>query len=308
MSQLYSGEVAWLDESVITDARVTNYARNYLGIREIRPEEIVRRLSIEFLEDQSDTWIQELYRFLNPQRALRRELRSLSIVRLNDGSHVVPQTEGQYRIYLPTDEDTAFRTVRREVCEDEIARTFLERLGIREWDRIDDLIENVLPKFRPSDPELLLDEYSAHIGRIVEIWHSSNRDMRQRLEQALETATWICTVDTDDRSDVEFCRPSDVYLATDELITLLDGVKGFRIVDRRRECLVGAEVEELMKNCGVADGLRPVRAHNPDRFTSRELSQMRRKAYPDLHSHDPWDYSFVDLAIAWIRSHSSFDM
>ena len=294
LSQLYSGEAAWLDESVINDARVTNYARNYLDIREIRPEEIVKRLSIEFLEDQSDTWIQDLYRFLSPQRALRRDLHSLPIVRLNDGSHVLPQPEGQYRIYLPTDEDTAFRTVRREVCEDSIARTFLEGLGIREWDRIDDLIENVLPKFRPSDPKLTLDEYSADIGRIVEIWHSSNRDMRQRLERALETVTWICAVDTEDRSDVEFCRPSDVYLATDELIALLDGVKGFRTVDRRRECLVGAEVEELMKNCGVPDGLRPVRAHNPDRFTFRELSQMRCRAYPDLQSHDPWDSSLID--------------
>ena len=294
LSELYGGEIGWLDESVRNHARIVNYARNYLRIREARPEEIVRRLSTEFLENQDDRWVQDLYRFLNPQRALRRELSRLPIVRLSDGSHVVPPVEGVGRVYLPTDEDTSFQTVRREVCEDEPARTFLEGVGIREWDRIDDLAENVLPKFRLSDPEPLFDEYLKDIDRIIEVWCSSNRDLRQRLEQVLKTATWICAVDTKDRSDVKLRQASDVYLATDELIALLDGVKGFRIVDRRRECLIGTEVEELMKNCGAAEGLRPVRVDDPDRFTSTELSQMRRRAYPDLQAHDPWYHTLVD--------------
>ena len=302
LSRLYSSEFIWLDASVTNNARLMNYVKNFLYIREVRPEEIVRRLTAAFLEDQTDVWIQDLYRFLQPLGALRRELNSIPIVRLSDGSHLTPQVKGLSPVYLPADEDTSFRTVRREVCEDETARAFLEGLGIREWDRIDDLIQNVLPKYRLAGLGPSLEEYADDVHRVLSVWVSSNHGMRTRLEQELRNVAWICTVDAKARSNVELCLPSDVYLATEEVEILFGGVGGFRIVDRSRACLIGTEIEALMKNCGAGDSLRPVRVLGRDRFTPGELSQMRQKAYPGLQAHDAWDYKIIDWQLHGLES------
>ena len=302
LSRLYGRDVVWLDGSVTSDSRLLNYVRNSLNIREVRPEEMIRRLSVGFLEDQTDEWIQDLYRFLQPQRALHGELRGIPIARLSDGSHVKPNTEGRGRVYLPSDEDTSFRTMHRRVCEDEIARGLLESLGIRKWDRIDDLVENVLPRYRASDGCPSMFEYSEDLRRIVRVWNSSNDSMRHRLEQELNGIAWVWAVDAGDPSHGEWCQPKDVYLAADELVTLFGGVEGFRIVDQSYECLVGTEIENLMKRCGAADGLRPIKVSYPDRFTEKELAQMRRRAYPSLQFHDAWDYDLIDWQLEGLET------
>lgn len=294
LSQLYNRRLAWLDASITGDSRFLAYARNYLAIREVRPEEIIRRLDKPFLETQSDVWIQGLYRSLQPQRALRKELSAIPIVRLSDGSHVASEVDARSGIYLPTGESTSFRTVRRAVCEDETARAFLEWLGIRKWDRIDDLVENVLPTYTQSDPCPTSEKYTEDIGRIVEVWSSSSQSMKQQMEHRLKDASWIQTVDAQNWANIEFCQPRDVYLATEELIALYSGVEGSRMVDKSQACLVGVDIERLMKNCGAYDCLRPVPTSDPNRFNSGELSQMRRKAYPSLQSHEPWEYSLKD--------------
>ena len=294
LSRLYGQQVAWLAASVTSSPRLATYVRTQMDVREIRPEEIVRRLTTDFLKDQTDVWIQDLYLFLEPQRALLKELRSIPIARLTDGSHVRPEIKGLGQVYFSADEDTSFRTVRHEVCEDETVRAFLERLGVRKWDRIDHLIENVLAKYQLTGFRPSLEEYSDDVNCVLAVWSSSNSGMRSRLEQELRQLAWIFAVDAEDRSNIELCLPRKVYLATDELVALFGGVGGFHIVDSCRECLVGSEIDVLMKNCDAADSLRPVRVRNQDRFTSSELSQMRRQAYPDLQAHDPWDYSVSD--------------
>ena len=63
----------WLDRTISRDRtpELRRYLVWQLGIREFTPEAFLSRLTAGFLEKQTDEWIQDLYKFLGSQRALR---------------------------------------------------------------------------------------------------------------------------------------------------------------------------------------------------------------------------------------------
>jgi Domain of unknown function (DUF3883) len=55
-----------------------------------------------------------------------------------------------------------------------------------------------------------------------------------------------------------FAKPNEVYLATDRLKQLFDGVEGVLRVDDTYQCLRGEDTRELLEACGAVRYLRPV--------------------------------------------------
>src|SRR5690606_36709030 len=130
-------------------------------------EAIVPRLTQSFLEAQPDDWIARLYEFLNGQPALRRRLDAQPLVRLSDGRQVVARVNGEPQAFLPSDVETGFPTVSPVVCANPEARSFLFSLGITVPDLVDDVVLNVLRKYRGDTVDVDDDQYARDIDRIV---------------------------------------------------------------------------------------------------------------------------------------------
>ena len=87
-----------------------------LILAEIRPEGIVEKLTANFLEKQSDSWIIRLYKFLRKRHALIDKLKAVPIIRLESGKHVEPfKKNGSPNAYLPPDTETNFPIVSRKI-------------------------------------------------------------------------------------------------------------------------------------------------------------------------------------------------
>ena len=100
----------WLERTISRDRtpELRRYVVQELGIRELTPEAVVKRLTGAFLEDQTDDWTHRLYEFLASRPALRSRVISLPIIRLSDGSHVPPFAGDERRAFLPGPVDTGF--------------------------------------------------------------------------------------------------------------------------------------------------------------------------------------------------------
>ena len=148
----HSKPLQWLDRTISRNRtpELHKYLTGELKIQEFTPERLLSCLTASFLEEQTDEWIQDLYKFLGSQRALRRRMESLPIIRLDDGSHVQPTVDGEPQAFLPGPGETSFPTVRAAVCRTDEAREFLESLKLTEPDPVDNVIRNVLPKYRRS--------------------------------------------------------------------------------------------------------------------------------------------------------------
>lgn len=279
VAALFSSEVAaWLSGDITLDKapEIRQYLMRELDIDEITPTKLVPNLTKSFLEAQSDEWVLRLYEFLSGQeKALRRHLDTVPLIRLDDGTHVVARENGNARAFLPSTIATSFPTMRRAVCATLEARDFLISLGITEPDPVDDVIWNILPKYQQEEVGVDDDAYAADIERIRAAFSTDSGVQKEKLRAALRDANFVMVVDTGDGKPY-VAKPCEVYIATDRLQQLFAGVPDILIVDNEYDCLRGEDIRDLLVSCGASRYLIPEAM--PSGLGHSEKVQIRREA------------------------------
>lgn len=260
LAALHGGgaEIVWLSGDITQDRTpdLRRYLMQELDVEELTPEAIIPKLDKTFLEQQTDDWIRKLYEFLNGQLALRWRVKDLPLIRLQDGTHVPPKRDGQPLAFLPGPTATGFPVVRRAACNSETALEFLRSLGLTEPDPVDDVVHNILPKYR-DEVEVSDEEYANDIARILHAFGPDSKSRREKLLNALRQTAFVKAVKAGDSSKW-FAQPDKVYLATQRLKKLFDGVPNVLMVDDSYDCLGGEDVRKLLEACGAVRYLRPV--------------------------------------------------
>jgi hypothetical protein len=179
------------------------YLRDEAGLEEITAEGVVTRLTETFLASQPDEWISQLYEFLNMTPALSRkprlpnervgQARIKPIIRLHDGSHVVPFNDAGFpAAYLPGQVATEFPTVRRSVLSAAPARQYLESLGFTAPDAVTEVIDIVLPRYEGLDMrDLDLARHDSDVELIARALSRADADRRSRLLERLAKTTFL---------------------------------------------------------------------------------------------------------------------
>ena len=265
----------WLESTISRDRtpELRRYLVQELGIREFTPEALLGRLTRAFLDEQTDEWIQDLYEFLGSRPALRPRVASLPIVRLEDGSHVPPVFEEEPQAFLPGDVETSFPTVRADVCRTDESRELLESLNLTEPDPVDNVIRNVLPKYREG-AELSDAEYASDVGLMLGAVQTDSRAQQDRLVKKLRATPWVRAVDgLGERGLWE--KPGNLYIATERLRSLFDGVGNVLFVDPDISCLKGKKVRPLLERSGATRYLKPIEVKCD--LPKETLAEIRRR-------------------------------
>jgi hypothetical protein len=267
---------AWLADDITQDRapELRAYLLRDLQVPEITPDKIVVKLGKGFLEGQSDEWLTRFYGFLSGQKAIASLFSALPLVRLDNGTHVIAREDTKSNAFLPSDIETSFPTVRRAVCRTPEARSFLASLGLTAPDPVDDVVWNVLPKYRASEFDGDDKAYAIDIERIRVAFSTDSKAQRDKLLAALRETPFLKVIDTGDGQDY-VSKPGEVYIATDRLKALFSGVPNVFIVNDNYECLRGESVRELLEACGAVRYPRPVRTSNA--LTWEERRELRRQ-------------------------------
>ena len=284
IENLFEGKSGWVDKTLEKYQYLLHYTKESLKVAEVRPEGLVNRLSKSFLEQQSDEWVQGLYVFFNPQRAQVYRLKGVPIVRLEDRTHVLPTQNG---VFLPTEAETEYTTVRRSVCQEPDAMEMLKRLGLRKWDDVDDAIENILPRYQRETSKVDEDEYKEDIRRLISVWRSCDSARREKLEDSLKSTPFVRYVKADELTVGGYSRPADIFVHAEKLIQLFNGIRGVKFMDPELQEIVGQDGNRMLIQCGMRDKLQPekieFRVNNgrwrPStiRFSEDDLKEMRAK-------------------------------
>ena len=299
VAMLFGSDVAaWLSGDITQDKapEILKYLTNELGIDLITPIKLVLILTKTFLEEQPDDWVLRLYEFLSGQEAtLRRRLDTIPLIRLENGMHVVAHEGGEAKAFLPSVITTGFPTVRRSVCATPEARAFLSSLKVTEPDPVDDVIRNVLPKYRQETVEVNEETYAADIERIRAGFNTDSGIQKEKLRSALRDTKFVMVVDTGDNT-AYVAKPSEVYIATDRLQQLFAGVPDILIVDNEYVCLRGEDIRDLLVSCGASRYLFPQEI--PSVLGYSEKAQIRREAGLERASREepPEDFTLRGLA------------
>ena len=287
------GQLVWLTGDVTQDRTpvLRHYLVHELGVSEITPEAVISRLDQGFLEAQSDDSIRKLYEFLNGQPKLRPRFEVLPLVRLEDGAHVPPSSDGQPQAFLPGPMVTGFPVVRPGVCASEMSLDFLRSLGLTQPDPVDDVVRNVLPAYRQDEVHVNDADYAADIRRILNASLTDSKVQRERLLNSLRKSSFVQIIDADDGSK-SVSKPDEVYLATERLKELFAGVAGVLLVDDACACLRGENIRGLLASCGATRALQPlpVTCH----LSQDQLSDIRRNHGLERST---WELQISDMTL-----------
>ena len=221
-----TGVTKWL-VSDITERRTQNlwkYLRDELKIDAVDPDMFARRIDKRFLEQQSDDWFIDFYKFLSagsrPPKflwTLDRPgiLRSKPILRLQDKSLVNPDARNVY-LSEGTDSETTSGLVKVEISQNEDAHKFLKELGIPEWDVVAEVIEHILPKYWNNPSSISSVEYERDFSKIVSAYDTDSEKKKTRLREKLQTTSFIFVKKLDASSTI-YLKPNQLYFGTDGL-------------------------------------------------------------------------------------------
>lgn len=221
-------QLRWISDEIPSNRTddLRSYFTGTLGIEEIGPERLARGIGKDFLSCQPDDWMHEFYKFASEHKSIISTLKNKSIIRLQDDSHAVPSVGyDQPNAYLPTEHDSQFPTVKREVCDSEEALKFLQKLGLKEPDIVDEVRELILPKYR-QDGEVDIvdidgDEHRQDISVIMKALNEAPRNKRNKLIQDLKQTPFLLTINSEDVK--EFRCPDKIYQRTSELEIYFEG-------------------------------------------------------------------------------------
>jgi hypothetical protein len=202
-----AGRPIWFADESITEHLTPvlwHYLREEIGIDEITPADVIARVTLEFLEAQTDEWIARFYGFLFADSALWRAPRSdgeqpgpargKPIIRLEDGSQVAP-FDGQDRpaVYLPGPVASSLPTIRRAIADSPAARQFLEALNLTEPDLMAEVLQIILPRYDGLDlADLDPAQHDADLECVVRALDDAAAGRREELlEQVRQTAFLI---------------------------------------------------------------------------------------------------------------------
>ncbi len=277
LAALYGEEnqLVWLSEDITQDRtpELRRYLMQELDVPEFTPETVIPRLDQGFLEAQSDDWIGKLYKFLNGQPRLRRQFQVLPLIRLDDGRHVSPRSDGQPQAFLPGPIETGFPVVRAAVCVGETSFEFLRSLGLMEPDPVDDIVRNVLPKYQQDEVDVSDADYEADIRRILNAFGTDSKKRREKLVAALRGTAFVKAIHAGDGYKA-VKKPGELYLATERLKKLFASVDGVFLVNDAYACLRGEDIRELLEVCGATRSLQPVPVEC--HLSWRERTEIRR--------------------------------
>ena len=167
---------------------------------------------------------------------------------------------------------TDFPTVRKAVCETDPARKFLQSLGLKEPDLVDDVIEYVLPKYCKEEIDIAEADYEADVERILKAFDTDSAKQQDKLIATLKKVKFVRAVDAGGGSK-RYAKPDELYWPTKRLKNLFDRVEDVLFVDDSQACLRGERVRGLLERCGAVGYLRPI---SDDTLSSEERGELRK--------------------------------
>lgn len=227
-------QIRWISDEITRGQTPTLYhyltRSGQINVDVIDSEKFAEKIDKNFLEQQSDDWIQKFYEvasefgsrsnsYSSPFNTLKRK----EIIRLTDSNHVEPfDWNNKPQAFLPSEYESRFPTVKCEVCNSDQAKLFLKNLGLNEPDVVDEVLTDILPKYKAGqkiddvehtkDSELIFQAMGEE---------SISIERRNKLVSELNETPFLSAENSFGNS--AYCKPRQVYFRVSDLESYFKG-------------------------------------------------------------------------------------
>ena len=125
---------------------------------------------------------------------------------------------------------------------------FLQKLGTRKWDIVEEVIKTVLPKYSQNSLAVSINEHMVDIQKIAKAYRTSRSSRKIDLQVELKATRFILTENTHDHNP-EYCKPNELYFPTDKLRLYFEGNSTYKFVSSEYP----DRYVEMFRELGISD-------------------------------------------------------
>lgn len=226
-------DLQWLDLG-ISEKNETLWTfcteKEFLGIKDLRPEGFATSISKSFIERQSDEWLVKFYSFLLDTK-YSDLLKGKPYIRIS-----VPKTEGKDeeidhvepfdkkkkpQAFLPLEKSDErqfndyFPVVKRTIIQNPRAKQFLEKIGLKSPDEFAAIRQVILPKYSKILVNVSDDVNRGEIEKIARFLKVKRNDINvkeelKELAEFMQSIPFLYAINCDEKSELK--SPQSIYL------------------------------------------------------------------------------------------------
>lgn len=282
-------EAKWVFPSVSVNYEI----KNYLNILQLSQYEILNKITADFIENQSISWLHRFYRWIS--MSTRRYFYGMEPVKypifLNQQRRAMPAVDekGQYILFLPREGRTSDRTILDQLLQDRDTEQFFREIGISEESDFDFIYNEILKRYDADQSVAVAESFRI----FFEYYENNPKKDGQKLIGLLKK--YPCLFPEGRR---EQARPDQLYYPSKELRDYFETKPDTQFVDLGwcRNSIGAIEYTE--------------KAEDLDRFLDElGVNQVIRLASKALHEENPsektlalqFGFSLSNSPREWIR-------
>jgi len=194
-------------------AHVWNRKESNLILSSLGPEDVLKKLTPDFIGAQTQDWLHRLYAYLSERESYRKLVKDRPIF-LDQGGNAVPafDANGQLVLFLPDKDIDGYTTVKNELLSNKGTCEFIEKFGIKKPSLRDEIYNKILPRYNTNegfDP-------TPHFLKFFRYFNECrSEEVDAFITLVADKAFLKYTTAEDDK--VYRGRGRDIYLPTDDL-------------------------------------------------------------------------------------------
>jgi flagellar biosynthesis GTPase FlhF len=276
-----------------------DYVKHHLVNQELTSDKLVRRLTKAFIQMQSDEWLIQFYTYLLEKarylwKYKHNTLQTKPLLRLTHNEIVSPYNRvGKIQVYLPTENESEYPTVKRCFIENEKSLQFLLALGLDKPKAFEEIKYYIFPRYKDDNaPPVMLRDFKKLFSYFLNCpWHQKEDYLNQ-----LKNMPYACHLA--DNSSARFL-PSAIYFNTESLKNFFRHTPDIYFLDNAFYANMAEEKTQFIhffNALGVEDKPRRIKIKAILSGQEREAIHQGKYTYDYYHSSQyTYDYDIEGL-------------
>ncbi|NUM68805.1 hypothetical protein HUU39_26655 [candidate division KSB1 bacterium] len=180
------------------------------------------------------------------------------------------------------------------LCQNEQALDFLNKLGLKKPDIVDDVIQHVLPKYSQENTKTISDAtYQDDIARILNAYNTDSRQRRDELITKLKASHFVRCRNAVS-NEIQFCDPKKVYFPTEILMQFFEGNSEIWFLDEALPIMKDEKIAEMLVECVANKTLKRIAKE----LSWEEREEIRKRVAVDWNpkKQEVYDYTIEGLS------------
>lgn len=217
LQQLLEDEDSYFIFKSITDkSELWNYLINELDVNALDAKDFVHNISLDFISQQNDSWLNSFYKYLSKLEFLIENLKHKPIIRTSTEKNLEPYINDNPQVFLTSDDPT-YPVVKDVFLSNKISYAFFKRLGLGTPDKKDLIYLKIIPRYEADDLSDLEDDLiRKDFENLFLYYQGANSQEQESLKNILAELKFLVSIKPVSK-EIYYCVPTSIYLPNENI-------------------------------------------------------------------------------------------